>query len=164
MRYFAFLLMRSFWTPVRKGMYIRIPRLRTEKKAFTVNRKNIKQKIAIKMTFILEVSFKSIFLSKYDHFSICWCMYFEHILGWECAYLCHNPRTEKEDVYDKYREHKTSKGIEATFTLEFKLQSTFFIRIGPFFQQHMHIFWTTVRMGMCIRMPQLKNWKTRDLR
>ena len=46
---------------------------------------------------------------------------FEPLLGWECAYVCHNQRTEKEGILDKRTEYETI-GIQVTFILEIKLQ------------------------------------------
>ena len=36
------------------------------------------------------------------------CGHFELLLGWECAYVCHSMKTEKESIYGKYSEYKTS--------------------------------------------------------
>ena len=41
-----------------------------KKKEITVNRENIKQAIAIQVTFNLENKLQKQFLSKYDHFSL----------------------------------------------------------------------------------------------
>ena len=33
---------------------------------------------------------------------------FEPLLGYEYAYVCHNERTQKGDIYSKKQEYKTS--------------------------------------------------------
>ena len=61
------------------------------------------------MTFILENKLqKEYFLAKYDSFFSELCVHFEPLLRWECAYVCHDIKTEKEEIYNKQREYKTS--------------------------------------------------------
>ena len=65
---------------------------------------NRKQAIIIEVTFILEIKFEkysfqqimTIFLAGNASF-------FESLLlGWECAYVYHSLRIEKEDIYSKW--------------------------------------------------------------
>ena len=47
----------------------------------------------------------------------------EPMLGWECAYICHNFRTEKEGIDKINREDvKQTIGIQVTLILEIKPQ------------------------------------------
>ena len=58
-----------------------------KQKPFTVNSENIKQAIAIQVTFILENKLqKEHFLVKNTNFFCELCVNFESPLGWECAY------------------------------------------------------------------------------
>ena len=47
--------------------------------------------------------------------------------------------------------------VPSSWKLSFKIK--FSLEIRPFFKQLMRPLLTPVRMGMDIRMPQLKNWK-----
>ena len=70
-----------------------------KKKAFRVNSQNIEQAIKILVIFILEINLqKERFLAIYDGFFRDLCVHFESLLRWECAYVCHHLRTEKEDI------------------------------------------------------------------
>ena len=75
-----------------------------EKNAFTINSQNTNQEICIQVTFSLEIKLqKYVFLAKYDHFLTAnvLTVFFEPLLGWECAYVFNNIRTEKEGMYTK---------------------------------------------------------------
>ena len=51
-------------------------------------------------------------------------------------------------------------GILVTFISEMKLQKEKLLaKYDWFFCRHMCPFWTPVRMGISMGMPQLKNWK-----
>ena len=78
-----------------------------KKKEFMVKRQNIKQAISIQATSSRKISIKkNILLSKCDHlFSKLW-VHFEPLLGWEYAFICHDLRTEKQDIYVKKRENE----------------------------------------------------------
>ena len=69
-----------------------------KKKAFTVNSQNIKQPIVIQVTFILEVKLQKYIFIKIQHFFSDLSVHFEIQLGWECAYVCHDLITEKEEI------------------------------------------------------------------
>ena len=72
-------------------------------------RKNIKKTIGTQLNFVLEIKLrKYTCLANYDCFFGGLCVHFELLLGWECAYVWHNIRTEKESIYGKYSEYKTS--------------------------------------------------------
>ena len=57
---------------------------------------------------ICKSTFFSNFVISYGHFRNRYCVLFESLLGWECAYLCHDKRNEKEGIYNKTRENKTN--------------------------------------------------------
>ena len=72
-------------------------------------RKNIKKTIGTQLNFVLEIKLRRYTcLANYDCFFGGLCVHFELLLGWECAYVWHNIRTEKESIYGKYSEYKTS--------------------------------------------------------
>ena len=83
-------------------MCIHIPQRNNLKmKAFTINSQNKNQEISIHMTFILEIKLQKESYARYDHsfspnrkFVL-----FEPLLGWQCVYVCHDLRTEKEGIY-----------------------------------------------------------------
>ena len=61
------------------------------------------------MNFVFQIKLKRyIYFAKYDCCFGNSCVHFEPLLGWECAYVCHNIRTEKESTYGKNSEQKTS--------------------------------------------------------
>ena len=61
------------------------------------------------MNFVFEIKLERyICLAKYDCYFGDLCVHFESLLGWECAYVCHNVRTEKESTYGKKPKQKTS--------------------------------------------------------
>ena len=98
----------------------------TEKKAFTVNRGNIKQTVAIHVTFILEK-----YLQKYIFYQnriIFLCVQFEPLLGWEYATSCHDLRTQKEGIYAKRQKYERSNS-HTIWKLESKVQKYIFQRI-----------------------------------
>ena len=70
-----------------------------KKIAFRTNSKNIKRRVGIQVTFISGIKpQKKGFLAKYDRFFGDLCVHFEHLLELECAYVCHDLRTEKESI------------------------------------------------------------------
>ena len=80
--------------------------LELKKKGFAINSQNIKEAISIQVPFMLEIKLKKVhFLANYDHFFSRSCLLFEALLGWECACVCHDLRTEKEEIYIKKREY-----------------------------------------------------------
>ena len=76
-----------------------------QKIAFRINSQNIKQRVGIQVTFISEKTpqKKKVFLTKYDLFFGDLCAHFEHLLGLECAYVCHNLRTENKKAFKAKR-------------------------------------------------------------
>ena len=84
------------------------------------------QTAAIKMTFILEKKLQKVdFFPKSDHFLSDLRVQFESLLTRECAYLCHDLRTKKEEIYVKRQEYETI-DIQVTFMLEIKLHKYIF--------------------------------------
>lgn len=76
--------------------------IRTEKETIFVNSQNIKQTISIQLFFILEIKVqKGYYFGKIWSFFQLLTIYFEPLLRWECAYACHDLRTETECIYDK---------------------------------------------------------------
>ena len=70
-----------------------------EKAAFRMNSQNIKQNFGIQMNFISEIKpQKERYLAKYDCFFGGFSVYFDSLLGWEFAYVCHDLITEKEGI------------------------------------------------------------------
>ena len=99
--------MRPFWTPVKKRMCISMPGLNTWEIKRIYEEKKIKQ-VAFKWPSFWKLIFKSTcFIEIWPLFSS-FCVYFEPLLGWKCAYVCHDLRTEKEGIYVKKREYKRS--------------------------------------------------------
>ena len=43
---------------------------------------------------------RSTFIRKCDHFLSYWFVHFELLLAWECGYVCHDFRMEKEGIYN----------------------------------------------------------------
>ena len=69
-----------------------------------VKRQNIKQAIGIQVTSSQNISIKkSILLSKCDLAN-----YASILLGWKFAFICHDFRTEKQNIYVKKRKNKRS--------------------------------------------------------
>ena len=68
-----------------------------KKMEFMLKRQNMKQAIGIQVTSSRKISIKkNILLS----------VHFEPLLGWECTLICHDLRTEKQDIYVKKRENE----------------------------------------------------------
>ena len=62
---------------------------------------NVEQAFGIQATFITKIKpQKERFLAKSNLFDDL-CIHFEPLLGWECAYVWHNIRTQKEIIYGK---------------------------------------------------------------
>ena len=62
-----------------------------KKKAFRINSQNIEQAIGILMTFISEIKLqKENILAKFDYLFVNLHVHLEPLLGWECAYVCHD--------------------------------------------------------------------------
>ena len=60
---------------------------------------NIKQNFGIQMNFMSEIKpQKERYLAKYDCFFGGFSVYFDSLLGWEFAYVCHDLITEKEGI------------------------------------------------------------------
>ena len=69
---------------------------------FRINSQNIEQEFGIQVTFIIEIKpQKERFLAKKPSLFGDFCVDFEPPLGWECAYVWHDIRTEKESIYGK---------------------------------------------------------------
>ena len=70
-------------------MYVTTKELKTM--AIRINSQNVKQAIGIQGTFIMEKNLQKVrFLAKnHSHFGNL-CVHFEHLLGWECTYVCHH--------------------------------------------------------------------------
>ena len=122
---------------------------------------SIKKAIGTQLNFVLEIKLKRyICLANCDWLFGDLCVHFEPFLGWQRACVCHNRKTEKESIYGKCSEYKTSNwhtsdlhhGKEPS-------KRTFFIKRTLSFRRLMHSFWTFVRMEICIRMPRLKKWR-----
>ena len=66
---------------------------------FKINSRDMKQKFGIQVIFISKIK-PGIerFLPEYDCFFGDLCVHFQPLLGWECAYVCRDLRTEKEDI------------------------------------------------------------------
>ena len=65
--------------------------IKLKKIAFKINSQNIKQNVAIQVTFISEINSRlERFLAKYDCFFKDLCVHFEPLLVWESAYVCHH--------------------------------------------------------------------------
>ena len=63
---------------------------------------NIQQAIGIHGTFIMEIKLQqNIFDWNLTIFFSNLCLYFEPLLGWERAFVCHDQRTDKEGICDK---------------------------------------------------------------
>ena len=78
--------------------------LRTEKEAMHVSQ-NKNLEIGKQLNFILEIKLqKHIFFIKIRTFFSDLCVHFESFLGWGCAYVCYDLKTEKEEIYVKKRE------------------------------------------------------------
>ena len=69
-----------------------------KKIALRINIQNIKQRVGIQVTFILEIKpqKKDVFQQNMTVFFGDLCVYFEHLLRQECGYVCHDLRTEKK--------------------------------------------------------------------
>ena len=105
---FIQLLTCLFSTLFRMRMCIRMPRLKKKKKVCTINSHNKNQEIGTQVTNILEIKHQMYifikqcpFLSKNVHFLNHICVYFEFMLGWECAQVCHDLKTGKEGLENK---------------------------------------------------------------
>ena len=53
--------------------------------------------------------------------------HFEPLLGWECAYVCHNVSTEKKTFTVNSQNVKQAIGIQVTFISENKFQKDHFL-------------------------------------
>ena len=73
------------------------------KKKFTINGQNINQENHIHV-----IVMKVRFLAKYDHFLATNVSFFEPLLRWEYAHVCHNLRTQKEGICSKKSGYKSS--------------------------------------------------------
>ena len=132
------------------------------KRAFTVNNQNIKQATGIQVTFILGNK-----LQKEHYFSNIWRFFqrltrpFSTLVKMGMWIRMTWPKSCKRRQFTTISQNKNQKtGIQVTFILEIKLQKyIFFIKIRLFLQRLIGPFWTFVRMGMCIGMLRLKNWK-----
>ena len=93
--------MRPFWTPIRKRMCIRMPRLKKWKTAFTINSQKKIKKVAFRWPSSWKLNFKSTCLIKIRQFFSEFCYHIEPLFWWECAYICHDLKNEKEGIYVK---------------------------------------------------------------
>ena len=67
-----------------------------------MNINNITEAIGKQVALMLEIKLnKYIFLANYDLFFSQKRVPIEPLLGWECVYVCHELRTEKEGIYVK---------------------------------------------------------------
>ena len=88
--------------------------------------------------------------------------HFELLLGWKSAYVCHNIRTEKNNVYVKNQNTKQVIAMQVTFILEIKLQERpFLAKYDLLFQLSRHPFGAPARIRIWIRILRHKNWKRR---
>ena len=56
----------------------------------------------MQVNFVFEIKLKRyICFAKCDYYFGDLFVHFEPLLGWECAYVCYNIRTEKEGTYGK---------------------------------------------------------------
>ena len=95
-------------------------------KELWLNKKNLKQAIDKRLTFIFEIKpQKEHFLVKYHRFFSYWSLYFSTLLRWENTYVCQQLRTEKQEIINK-EIIKQESGIELTFTLEINIQKKHF--------------------------------------
>ena len=73
-----------------------------KEREFKAKRENIKLTTGIQLTFISKKKLrKQHFLAKYDHFLSADVSFFEALLGWEFAHVCHNLQNEKERIWGK---------------------------------------------------------------
>ena len=50
----------------------------------------MKEVIVTQVTFILKINLEGSVLVKYDHFLNATVAFLNRLLGWECAYVCHD--------------------------------------------------------------------------
>ena len=80
-----------------------------KKITFRIISQNIQQKFGIQVAFILEIKPQNKrFLEKYDRCLRNFCVHVAPLLGWECAYVCHDYRTKKKGIQDKIQEYEAS--------------------------------------------------------
>ena len=61
-------------------------------------------------------------------------VFFEPLIGWEYAYVCHDLRSEKQSIYSLNSKNiKQAISVQETFIWEIKLQNYNFNKIWPFF-------------------------------
>ena len=120
--------MRPFWSPVKMEICIRMPQPKNWRRRHLQLIERIwKKELAYECPSSRKISFKSkFFLSKSDHFFSYWYLYFKPLLGWECAYVCHNLRAIKEEFYENSKNIKEVIGIQGIFILEIKHQKYIF--------------------------------------
>ena len=117
----------SIWRPVTIRMCIRMPRIKNWKKKHLKEKERIwKKQLAHHWTLSWKLSLKVHVFSKL--WLIFWWLsvHFELLLGWECAYVCHNIKTEKKASDEKRENIKQAIGIQITFIMEIKLEKYIF--------------------------------------
>ena len=79
-----------------------------KQKTFKAKREIIKQAIGIEVTLNLEIKLQKYIFQQNMTIRKPEMRPFEPLLGYEYAYVCHNERTQKGDIYSKKQEYKTS--------------------------------------------------------
>ena len=125
---FAFLCICLFLTPVRMRMYIRTRYdLRIEKERICSKQRKYKTKNCHTSYLHLGKEASKVgFLLKSGNFLSDLRVQFEPLLGLECASVCHDLKTKKEEIYAKRHEYHRSKWHTCNFMLEIKIQKYIF--------------------------------------
>ena len=79
-------------------------------------------------------------------------VFFKPLLEWKSSCVCYKLKNEKV----KTQNIKHVIGIKVTFLLEIKLQKYFCLAKYDHFSVVIFPFWTSIRKGMCMQMPGLK--------
>ena len=73
--------------------------LGTERGAIYMEKREYKRRNSLSNDLSLwNPASRTTFLANYHYFFRYWFVHFELLLEWECAYVCHNLRTEKEGM------------------------------------------------------------------
>ena len=95
-----------------------------KKKVFTVTSQKKFKKVVSMWLSSWKLSFQSTCFIKIRQFFSNFYIHFEFLLGWECTYICHDLRTEKEEIYVKKGEYKES-NWHPNDTCKFSFKHTF---------------------------------------
>ena len=131
-----------------------------KKKHFKQKKKNnIKEANGLQVNFVFEIKLKRyICFAKYDSYFGDWCVHFDPMLRWECAYVCLNVRTEKGNTYGEKSWEKKAIGIQVTFISQKKLQKQHFLAkntvflatyasiLNPCYDQNVPTYTTTKKL------------------